>query len=131
LSVSRFRFRKTQRVFLKHDVAQLFGKGHAFLIFPFKVILTENENSEYPLKILISVPKNKHRKAVVRNKIKRWTREAYRLNCNQLVEQLSSAGKAYLAGFIYINDKLPEHEIIEKSMQKILKKIEVLAFGSD
>lgn len=130
MSVSRFRFSKTQRVFLKQDVAFLFGHGQTFLVFPYKIVLAEKEKSDFPLKILISVPKNKFKHAVDRNKIKRRTREAFRLN-SKMIEKLFSSEKSYFAGMIYIHDKLLDYEIVEKSMQKILKKIETIALGTD
>ncbi len=126
MSVFGFRFPKKHRVYLTHDVQFLFDQGHAFLVFPFKVVIANAKTKDVPLKVLITVPKNKHKLAVTRNTIKRRTREAFRLNHQILSDKLSTAGKSILAGFIYIHDKELDYNVIEQAMFKIFKKIEAL-----
>jgi len=94
--------------------------------FPFlKVPL--NAFFPYPMQVLISVPARTHKKAVVRNHLKRLTREAYRKNKNLLYPLVENNDKLLLLGFIYTtNSVLIASEIEQKivvSLQKLGKKI--------
>jgi len=124
LSLSDFRFPKNLRIHKGEDIEQLFNESNSFLVFPFKVLWTEKQQSTVPLSILISVPKNKISKANRRNSLKRLARESFRLNKNHLVNLLLKKNKSILLALIYVHDNLTDYEKTEKAMQKILLKLE-------
>lgn len=125
--IQDFRFPKNRRICSRNDIDYLFKNGKAFLVFPFKVIIYELI-SEIPVKILISVPKSRHNKAVARNRIKRMTREAYRKNSSMLYSQTAQKERCILVGLIYVNDEIAGYDTIEKAIKKIIQKIEELYF---
>jgi ribonuclease P protein component len=119
-----FSFHKKQRISAKRDIEFLFQHGHSFLYFPFRLIIAEHESADFPLKILISVPKNKLKKAVQRNRIKRVTREAWRLNSQHLILQLQQNNKSIFVGLVFVHEQLVEYSVISKAIHKILQHIE-------
>ena len=65
--------------------------------------------------MLISVSKRNHKRAVVRNLLKRRTREAYRLHKAPLCE----ATGLHLA-LVYASKNVEEYRVIEAAVQKII-----------
>lgn len=68
----------------------------------------ERYEAEPALKILISVPKKKLKRAVWRNRVKRRTREAYRqakLNLIETIEQ-QKKGTTLLLAFVYVEEEV-------------------------
>lgn len=76
--------------------------------------------------VLVSVSKRRFRKAVDRNRIKRLTRECYRLRKKSLYEQFSKVSlNPILLSLSYIDTKMPDfHQISHKfdMLQERLKK---------
>ncbi|MCL1867508.1 MAG: ribonuclease P protein component, partial [Paludibacter sp.] len=78
-----FSFNKKEHLCGKNNIERLFEAGNAFVAYPFRVVYLfekqEDAANDAEVKVLISVPKKKHRRANVRNRLKRLTRESYRL----------------------------------------------------
>lgn len=125
--MSSFRFDKSRRISSKRDIEFLFSGGKPFMFFPFRVIIAEKADLDFPLKMLVSVPKSKMRKAVSRNRIKRLTREAWRLNSAETIGTIRNNEKFFLVGLIYVQDVLTDYSTVEKAVRKILKHISVFA----
>src|SRR3569832_293963 len=89
-------FSKDERLCNQSIIDRLIKKGNSFNSFPFKIIWLELQESTVPVKIVISVPKRKFKKAVDRNRIKRLIREAYRKNKHKLIERLEDKKIAML-----------------------------------
>ena len=87
-------FCKKERLTNKKIINSIFTKGNSNFIYPFIVKWSITElKSEYPLQILISVPKRNFKKAVDRNKIKRFIREAFRINKNIFSDKIINSNK--------------------------------------
>lgn len=105
-------FTKSERLSKKKLIQELFNKGSYFYLHPFKIVFLPAKNLSNH-QILISVPKKNHKTAVVRNKIKRRIREAYRLNKPAL-----SSDKNLLIAYIYTSKEILDFASIEKSVIK-------------
>jgi len=120
LLLKKYSFPKKNRVFKKHSIADLFeGKNSAF-VFPFKVIYNFVDVSDSPLKVLISIPRNKQKNAVDRNRIKRQTKESWRLHCHSLTETIEVTESTLIVGLIYVHNKKMKYSEITKSVEKTL-----------
>ncbi len=85
--------------------------------FPLRAVLYRaREEGEQLPQILITVPKRNFKRAVDRNQIKRWIREAYRMH------KIPLDGSTCLA-FLYVGKELPTHAQISRLMPVLLNKL--------
>jgi ribonuclease P protein component len=109
-------FSKSERIYKKKDIQELFSKSSSFYLYPFSIKYTQSDsNSENS--ILISVSKRGFKKAVDRNLLKRRIRESYRINKNQLLKS------GLHVAFVYTSKKEHDFSLIEERMIKILQKL--------
>ena len=119
-----FTFSKSERLSSKKDISLLYTTGQSKSFYPLKIFWREHVfESEYPARILITVPKRSFKKAVDRNLLKRRIREAYRLNKNPLYESLLQAEKKLDILIMFVGkEKALLHEI-EKALKKALEML--------
>lgn len=115
---------KSERLCRKTLIEELFAHDMSFVRYPYRVIVKQSSlPGEYPARIAISVSKKKFRRAVQRNRIKRLTREAYRLNKTNLYKSMPE-GKTLDILFIFLDTRLPDYPKIEKAVKDSLQKIQ-------
>jgi len=124
LSRSNNKFTKVERLVSKTVIKDVFEKGKQFFLFPFKVFYTPN-NLGYN-RILISVPKRAHKRAVERNLIKRRIREAYRLNGNRKFQV-----NFFDINIVYINNNISDFEQIKEKFSDVLERIQKDSIKAD
>ncbi|MCH5328656.1 MAG: ribonuclease P protein component [Coprobacter sp.] len=121
--------KKDERLHLRKDIDPLFTSGHSFVVYPFRVIYRiVGTPCAAPVSILISIPKRRFRRAVWRNRLRRRTREAYRL-CKETLRAHVPDGQALHIAFLYISNEPAAYALIEKKMQEILSRLAGNAFG--
>ncbi|MDR3309005.1 MAG: ribonuclease P protein component [Tannerella sp.] len=119
-------FPREERLSCKKDIDRLFAEGNAFVAYPLRVIyLEEAVDGRWPagVRVMISVPKKRIRRAVGRNRIKRLVRETYRLNKSELVESCRQSNKYLHVAFTYLSDEILLYRNIEKAMHKAMKNL--------
>ncbi|MBL4624815.1 MAG: ribonuclease P protein component [Flavobacteriales bacterium] len=104
----------------------LFKNGRSFSEFPFRIIHTlAGTGNNFPAQVLISVPKKKFKKAVDRNRIKRQISAAYRLNKQELYDQIKTLDKGLSLAIIYTSTKEEPYSNISAkiilSLQRLAK----------
>ncbi|SFK29187.1 ribonuclease P protein component [Porphyromonadaceae bacterium KH3CP3RA] len=120
----RFRFTKKERVTGEKRIEALFAQGRSFMSYPFRVVYLETmQNRTIPLSILISIPKKRIKSAVDRNRMKRLTREAYRLNKHLFLSRKAEENKHLDVAFICVADKPCDYATVEKGMLKAIKEL--------
>ena len=80
-----------------------------------------------PLLFGIGVSAKTFKKAVQRNRIKRLTREAYRLQKHSLQEKIALKNIQLNVFFIYTGKELPVYDEVYKKIGTILTKLNKLA----
>jgi ribonuclease P protein component len=127
-----FSLSKTERLKSKKTIDTLFRTGEAFFVFPFKVIfriapanlVEASDQVAAPLVMGISVPKRIFKRANKRNRIKRLTKETYRINKVALKEALRATKQTLEMMLIYTAQEEIEYATLELKMQKLLQKLQ-------
>ena len=116
-------FKKQERLTGKKNFEKLLVKGQRFQVFPFTVYWHCVTNQERPVKIAISVPKRKFKKATERNLIKRRTRESYRTNKHELNTFLESKNLQLHVLVVYSSTEIPEFNKLNQIVIEILNNL--------
>lgn len=116
-------FKKAEKLKSRKTIEQLFKDGKSFSIFPFRVLFSFNAAAVNPLQTGFAVSTKHFKKAVDRNRIKRLMREAYRLQKNDLQNQVKHQQKKLAVFFIYVGNELPEYQFIFDKTGNILNRL--------
>lgn len=106
---------KDKRLKSRKSIENLFANGKSLKKYPLRLVYTPIENGANEIKMGVSVPKKKFKRAVHRNLLKRRIREAFRTNQNQLDPQLS-----FHFMVIYTSPEILSFQEIEKSMLTLI-----------
>lgn len=118
----QFTLGKNERLKSRKLIEQLFKSGKSFTTFPFRVYYLL-QPSPFFLQFGAGVSNKNFKKAVDRNRIKRLTREAWRLQKNSLEESLKTNNKTLSVFLIYTQKELPDYKTIYDKTGLILKKL--------
>lgn len=132
LSVSnQFTLGKNERLKSRKQIEKLFAEGKSFVVGPFRVYFIINDIPKpiatsmvnNPLQFGVGVSSKNFKKAVDRNRIKRLTREAWRLQKNNLKEIAKSSGKQIGVFFIYTGKEKPVYNFVYDKMKTSIEKL--------
>jgi len=117
-------FTKDERLCKKILISKLFREGHSFFIYPFRVIFLEIMIPvNFPVQVLISVPAQIIRKAVLRNRIKRRIREAWRINKEILYEDLTERQQQMAVCIMYTSKEILPSSLVREKIILILQRL--------
>ena len=116
---------KNERLKSRKQIELLFSEGKKFVVAPFRIFYLFRD-SLLSLQFGVGVSSKNFKKAVDRNRIKRLTKEAYRLQKNDLKEKLRSTGKQLDLFFIYTSKELPDYKLVKDKVALALKKLEII-----
>jgi len=122
-SNQRYRFGKTEKLKSRKAIEQLFAEGKSFSNFPFRVIWKFTQTADAALRAGFTVSSKNFKNAVDRNRIKRLMREAYRLQKNDLQEQLKNNQKKLAVFFIYVGNELPDYPAVFEKTGSAIKRL--------
>jgi ribonuclease P protein component len=119
-----FSFPKKERLCSRLQMEQLLSLKQSVFSYPLKCYFQHLPLSdENPVsKMAVSVPKKLEKTAVGRNKIKRWVREAYRLNKHLLHNRIEE-GRVVNMLFVCVGKENLSYVLMEKAMKEIFQKI--------
>jgi ribonuclease P protein component len=115
------KFIKAEKLCNKVDSDLLFSNGKSFFLEPFRIVFLKKDfDTNHCSRIQIVVPKRNISKAVDRNKIKRFIREAYRKNKKSLIDNLEFHKTVIDFSLIYQIDEIKSFSFIEEKIKAIL-----------
>lgn len=122
--MTNYSFSKRERVTGAKRISQLFESGEGGFVYPFRYLyrVYQEEVDESEVALVISVPKRNHKLATSRNRLKRRTREAFRLNQRDIFTQVKPSRRVDIA-LIYAVKEAESYSKIEDGVKKIITKI--------
>jgi len=115
-------FTKREKLRNKKAFTELIKLGRSFHSQPFLIIWKKtNLKEKYPAQVAVSVSKKLFKRAVDRNKIKRRTMEAYRLNKYNLYKFLESKNFGLVFIIVYREKQIADYQLIEKGIISALQ----------
>lgn len=121
--IGKYTFSKRERLCGEIRINQLFSTGKAFIVFPLRVVYLAVPKEEVSLKMMVSVPKKRFKRANKRNLLKRRIREAFRLNKSLLGDKLLEKNYTLQVAFSYVSDEELPFNLIQKKLQEAFVKI--------
>lgn len=122
-----FTLSKQERLKSRKRIEQLFREGRSFSVFPYRVLYSIAPGTggglAASLQAGVSVSSRNFKKAVHRNRIKRLTREAYRLQKPALQQKLMATGHQLMLFLIYTGREMPDFLLAKEKVQVILKNL--------
>jgi len=115
---------KGERLKSRKAIEELFASGKKLSLSFYLLYFQFHEERKEPLQFGVGVSARQFRKAVARNRVKRLTREAYRLQKNQLKQLLINRKKSLDVFFIYTGKIIPQYEEAYSVIGSIIKKLE-------
>lgn len=122
-SPSPFSLGKQERLKSRKLIDQLFKDGKRINAFPFRVIYTLLSEDAELLQAGFGVSSRTFKKAVDRNRIKRLTKEGYRLQKQQLAQFLQENNKKMVVFFMYTGKEIPDYNTVYQKTGTILEKL--------
>ena len=125
----QFTLGEEERLKSRKQIGQLFSGGKKFSVNPYTVyyLVTGKKPgslpSRFPARFGIGVPGKNFKKAVDRNRIKRLTREAYRLQKISLLKKLEEKNLLLNVFFIFTGKEMLDYKLAENKVGVILKKL--------
>ncbi len=123
--MGRYTFGKEERLKSRKEIERLFGgQSPSFGQYPLRLVWLKREEAEVPCPIQtgFSVPKRRFKHAVMRNRLKRRMREAYRLHKHQLYEAIQEEGTAYVWMLLYVGKEEHTYASIEEAMRQVIRR---------
>lgn len=135
--MKQFTLPKTERLYLRESISELFANGSSFTAYPYRVVYLlkdeidetrPSEERQSRCSVMTVAPKKRFKHAVDRNHVKRLTREAYRKQKLPLWDSLKENKKAIEVAFLYSDNKFISYEetytVIGKAISRLIKIIE-------
>ena len=118
-----YKLNKSEKLRSRTAVEQLFGEGKSLMAFPLRAVYRLRPRGEAPVQFLITIPKKRIRKAVMRVTLRRRTREAYRLSRNELLAPLQQLGIGVDIAFVYLDSNPAPYSVISEKVVALLTRI--------
>ena len=123
-----FTFQKLDKLKSRKQTQFLFSKGQAITVFPIRLVYTieifdntsSTTHSSNLLQAGVGAPSNTFKKAVLRNRVKRLLREAYRLEKPSFVNQAALENKKVNLFFLYTDTLVLTQAEIQAKVKEAL-----------
>jgi ribonuclease P protein component len=124
----QFTLGRNERLKSRKQIEQLFSKGQRFVVPLYRVFYSFQVERKMEggslLQAGFGASSRNFKTAVHRNRIKRLTREAYRVQKHALQQNIRERGKPLSIFFIYIGKTLPAYADVCASVDQALARME-------
>ncbi|MEY4106660.1 MAG: hypothetical protein RL181_1002 [Bacteroidota bacterium] len=123
--MSGFKFEQKEHLKSHKMIGELFKSGDSFGMYPLRAVwkTAEQKEGNCPLKISISVPKKRFRRAVARNRLRRQVREAFRLSRAAFVQNAPADHPPVALMILYTGVEALPYAVIQEAMARLLKRL--------
>jgi ribonuclease P protein component len=121
---------KSERLKSRKQIDQIFETGEKFSLFPFR-LLFRFENGNGNIRAGFTVSSKNFPRAVDRNRIKRLSREAYRLQKKELETGVLKNDCSLYLFFIYTGREIVGYDGISVPLKKLLDKLVKVLYEKD
>jgi len=121
---------KTERLKSRKGINSLFESGKKITLFPFRMLYGPGTGTG-AIQAGFTVSSKNFPRAVDRNRIKRLSREAYRLQNNELKKAIPANHKSLQLFFIYTGREILSYEEISSPIKKLLDKLVTVIYEED
>lgn len=120
-----FTFKKEERLCSRQLMDRLYEEGRKLMAFPYSVryLVIDSDTPQPPCQVLIIAPKRIFHHAVDRNRIKRLTRECYRLRKDSLYSFLQKQSINIVFSMVYIHNEIIDYEQLGNKMDKLMASL--------
>jgi len=130
----RFTLGKDERLKSRKQIEKIFAEGKVLSVFPYRILYLFKKNphpaqmTQAPSNVQfgVGISAKNFKKAVDRNKIKRLTRESWRLQKNDFQEAVKQKNFQVNIFFVYMSKELTDFSTIKTKVGIALKKLLVL-----
>lgn len=123
----RYTFGKQERLCSQRLLDELFHSGHRLMVFPYSVhwhlCPADALPADVPCQVLIATSKKKFHHAVDRVRVKRLTRECYRLHKPQLYQYLTDNNLHLLLGINYVHNEIMDYPVLYRKFDKMMAQL--------
>ncbi len=116
--------RKNEKLKSRTSVNRLFDEGKSIMAFPLRAAYRFREPGDNHVQFLISIPKKRIRRAVMRVTLRRRVRESYRLTRRSLlIPALEQHSTGVDIAFVYLDKTPAPYSVIQEKMTSLLSRI--------
>jgi ribonuclease P protein component len=129
----RFTWNREEKLKSRKRIECVFKEGKSFSVFPFKVFYLVGPcgpagqpqvgEPGAAVQAGFGAGARHFKKAVDRNRIKRLSREAYRLQKQPLIDRMREKGLSMSVFFIYTGKDLPDYQTVSGKIGVVLQKL--------
>ena len=117
-------FKKKERLCSDKLIEELFHSGHRMMVFPYsihwKLVSTDMLPDGTPAQVLIATSKKKFHQATNRNRVKRLTRECYRLHKPLLYQYLEENHLNLVLAVNYVHYEIFDFATLMHKFDKLI-----------
>ena len=119
-------FSKDERLCSRRLIDRLYAEGHRFMAFPYSVqwLLVDDPGCR---QVMIVAPKRRFHHAVDRNRVKRLTRECYRLRKQQLYAALDERRQGLVFSMVYTHSDILTYDQLGRKMDRLIANLIVVS----